>query len=101
VSSKEETMSFIVAIHDVSDPDRFWGGAGETLAQLPTGVTLLTSYPQQDGTRAVCLWDAPSVDAVRDIVDTAAGDSSRNEYFAVDPQHPGARGVPTQAATAR
>jgi hypothetical protein len=91
-------MSFIVAIHDVSDPDRFWGAAGEALAQLLPGVTLLTTYPQHDGARAVCLWEAPSVDAVREIVDTGAGDSSRNEYFEVDPQHPGTRGLPTQAA---
>ena len=93
-------MSYIVAIHDVSDPDRFWGGAGETLADLPDGVTLRESYPQHDGSRAVCLWEAPSVDAVREIVDGAGGDSSRNEYFEVDPQHPGARGLPTQAGTA-
>jgi hypothetical protein len=92
-------MSYIVAIHDVSDPDRFWGGAAEALAQLPPAVTLHVTYPQQDGSRAVCLWEAPSVDAVREVVDGAAGDFSRNEYFEVDPRHPGVRGLPTQTAT--
>ena len=94
-------MSFIVAIHDVSDPGRFWGAASEGLAQLPPSVSLLTTYPQADGARAVCLWEAPSVDAVREIVDTGTGDFSRNEFFEVDPQHPGTRGLPAQAATGR
>lgn len=33
-------------------------------------------------------------EAVRQIVEGAAGDSSRNEFFEVDPKHAGARGLP-------
>lgn len=50
------------------------------------------------GRKAVCLWEAESMDAVRQILEGAAGDSSRNEFFEVDPQHAGARGLPEQSA---
>jgi hypothetical protein len=91
-------MPYFVAIHDVSDPERFWGGVAEGIGGMPQGVALHATYPSQDGSKAVCLWEADSVDTVRQIVEGAAGDSSRNEFFEVDPQHAGARGVPQQSA---
>jgi hypothetical protein len=84
-------MAYIVAIHDISDPDRFWGAAD--LSALPSGVTLHASYPRGDGSRAVCLWEADSVDTVRDLVESVTGDASRNEFFEADSQHAGARGL--------
>ena len=90
-------MTYVVAIHDVSDPERFWGGAAESLASLPQGVALRATFPQEGGAKAVCLWEADSVDAVRQVVDSAAGDTSRNEYFEVDSRHPGTRGLPEKS----
>jgi hypothetical protein len=87
-------MPYIVAIHDISDPDRFWRAAGAA-AELPPGVALHSSFPRDDGSRAVCLWEADSVDAVRELVDGAVGEYSRNEFFEVDSQHAGARGLPS------
>ena len=84
-------MAYIVAIHEISDPDRFWGAADS--AAIPAGITLHASYPRGDGTRAACLWEADSVDAVRDLVESATGDASRNEFFEADPQHAGAIGL--------
>jgi hypothetical protein len=86
-------MAYIVAIHDISDPEAFWGAASS--AELPSGVKILSTYPQEDGSRAVCLWEADSVDTVRDAVNGLAGDFSHNEFFEVDPQHPGTTGLPT------
>ena len=51
-----------------------------------------------DGTRAVCLWEADSVEKVRDVVDGAAGDISNNEFFEVDPGHPATSGLPVSSA---
>ena len=34
--------------------------------------------------KAGCLWEADSVEAMRDLVDGALGPYSRNEYFAAD-----------------
>jgi hypothetical protein len=90
-------MPYFVAIHDVSDPERFWGGAAEGIGSLPQGVALHATYPRHGGSKAVCLWEAESMDAVRQIVEGAAGDSSRNEFFEVDPQHAGARGLPQRS----
>jgi hypothetical protein len=84
-------MAYIVAVHDISDPDRFWGAADPSA--IPAGITLQATYPRSDGTRAVCLWEADSLDDVRNLVDTMAGDSSRNEFFEADPAHAGAVGL--------
>jgi hypothetical protein len=91
-------MSYVVAIHEISDPDRFWGAADPSA--IPEGVTLHATYPRGDGARAVCLWEADSVDTVRDLVDGLAGDAARNEFFEADPQHMGALGL-SPAAGAR
>jgi hypothetical protein len=93
-------MPFIVAIHDVSDPARFWGSAAEGVGNLPQGVTLHSTYPQGDGAKAVCLWEADSVETVRQTIESGAGDSSRNQFFEADPGHEGARGFPAQATSA-
>ena len=90
-------MAYIVAIHDVSDPDGFWGAAGSL--ELPADVKIVSTYPRADGSRAVCLWEADSVQKVRDIVDGAAGDISNNEFFEVDPGHAATTGLPVSSTT--
>jgi hypothetical protein len=92
-------MSYIVAIHNISDPERFWGAAGAS--EPPPGFTLHSSYPRTDGSRAVCLWEAESVDAVRDLIASVTGDASDNEFFEVDTRHAGLRGLPTATAATR
>ena len=89
-------MAHTVAIHEVEDPERFWGAAGSI--DLPEGVAILSTYPRADGTRAVCLWEADSADSVREIVEGAAGDISHNEFFEVDPGHPATTGLPVSSA---
>jgi hypothetical protein len=86
-------VAFIVAIHNISDPDPFWAATADT-SKLPSEVTLYSTYPQSDGSKAVCLWQASSVDRLREIVDAVTGDMSRNEFFEVDPKHSGTRGLP-------
>ncbi len=73
---------FIVAKHTISDPAQFWGLA--QTAQLPAGMTLHTTFPNAGGTQAVCLWEADSVDTVRQLIDGLAGSISQNEFFEVD-----------------
>ena len=89
-------MAYIVAIHDIRDPDRFWGAADPSA--IPAGITLHSTYPRGDGSRAVCLWEADSVDAVQELIDSLLGDASRNEFYEVDPQHAGTLGLPAGAA---
>jgi hypothetical protein len=84
-------MTYIVAIHDISDPDRFWNAAAASTP--PPDIALHATYPRSDGSRAVCLWEADSVETVRNLVESTMGDASRNEFFEADPQHAGALGM--------
>ena len=79
----------VIAIHSISDPERFWGGQ----LDLPDGVSLHSVLPNHDGSRAVCVWEADSVGTVTDLVEGAAGAISNNEYYEVNTQN--AQGVPS------
>ena len=80
---------YVVVHHKFIDsPTAF--ARGETLIRnedAPTGVIGLQFYPARDGSEAVCLWEAPSVESVQQYVDSTLGDSSANACFAVDAEH--------------
>jgi hypothetical protein len=80
---------YVVAIHSISDPRAFWAAQ----LDLPEGTTLPTAVPNADGTRGICIFESDSVDTVRNLVESAAGQISKNEYFAVDEQN--AKGLPS------
>jgi hypothetical protein len=77
----------IVAIHTISDPARFWAPA-----ELPAGFQVVTALPNEDGTRGVCVWEAESLEAVKQLVESAYGDVSQSEFFELNTQN--AMGVP-------
>ena len=89
---------YVTVIHDISDPDQFWGRSDQ-LASMPEGLQVRSSYPNDDGTRAVCLWEGDSEQAVKDAVEGLVGDVSTNEYFGVNPQN--AIGLPAAAPAAQ
>jgi hypothetical protein len=74
----------VVAVHTISDPDRFNSSVQTGMADMPPGFRVASMLPSSEGDRAVCVWEAESVDAVRSLVDGTTGDSSSNEFFAVD-----------------
>jgi hypothetical protein len=82
---------FVIAIHSISDPERFFGGE----LDLPEGVRLLSVLPNRGGSRAVCVWEADSAGTVERLVEGAAGEISDNEYFEVDADK--AQGLPAAA----
>jgi len=71
---------YIVAQHRIKDPARFWSISPEG----PGNPRLQAAYPSLDKTKGVCLWESDSVDALRDFLDTLAGDAAENTYFEVD-----------------
>jgi hypothetical protein len=89
---------YVVAIHAIDDPKTFWDTAQGTLAELPEGTTVHSTIPNEDGSRAVCLWQSGSVDTVRGLVEGAVGHVSTNEYFEVNDQN--AVGLPNVPAAA-
>ena len=73
----------IIAIHKISDPAKFWEVLGSN-NQLPEGVKVQGMLPGTDGSIAVCIWQADSLETVKNIVVSAVGKYSSNEFFAVD-----------------
>jgi hypothetical protein len=84
---------YITVVHEITDPSTFWGAAQEAITQpMPEGVSLHGVLPSTNGSHAVCLWEAPSVDAVREMVESLVGQVSKNDYHEVDSAN--ARGLP-------
>ena len=88
----------IGVIHRISDPATAQA-KGQSLFEPHEGVRLLQFCPSQDFTAATCIWEAGSVEAVRDLVDPTLGDTSEQTYFAVATEQ--AVGVPEAEAAAR
>jgi hypothetical protein len=74
----------VVAVHTISDPDRFYSSVEAGMANMPAGLRVEALLPSPDRSRAVCLWEADSLEAVSSLVEDTVGDSSTNEFFAVD-----------------
>lgn len=92
---------YVVVQHTISEPGAFWNAADPTT--LSPDVKLHHTFPTPDGTRAVCIWEAESVDAVRNVLEPRIGQFSRNEYFAVENREGFARPsrVPETAAAGK
>jgi hypothetical protein len=69
-------------IHRISDPETAQS-SGQALFEPQEGMQLLQFVPSQDFSAATCLWEAESIDAVRDLVDPALGDASEQTYYEV------------------
>lgn len=73
---------YIVANHTISDPAQFWGLAKST--PVPSPLKLHSVFPSTDGARGTCLWEAPSLDAVKQFVETLTSAFASNEYMVVE-----------------
>jgi hypothetical protein len=72
---------YVLVQHTISEPAAFWNDADpRTLPQ----VKLHHTFPAPDGTRAVCIWEADTVEALRNLLEPMVGKVSRNEYFTVE-----------------
>lgn len=80
---------YVVVVHNISDPEKFWSTAQSALESggIPETITVHASFPDPSGTKAVCLWEASSVEPVRDFIEEAVGAVSDNEYFEVAAQN--------------
>ena len=85
----------IGVIHRISDPETAQS-KGQSLFEPHDGVQLLQFCPSQDLSTATCIWEARSIDAVRDLVDPTLGDASEQTYFAIATEQ--AVGLPKTAA---
>jgi hypothetical protein len=77
---------YVVVQHRFSNPEVAFA-RGERLIKnegAPEGAWGLQFYPSRDGSAATCLWEAPSVQAIQQYVDSTLGDSSENTCYEVD-----------------
>lgn len=90
---------FIAIEHDIHDPRSFQKCA-EDVFPLPDGLHVHQFFPATDMSRAVCLYEAPSVDRLSEYLDGTLGDSSTQRYFPITTAH--AIGLPesVEASTA-
>ena len=95
---------YVVAQHQFKDSQTAFS-RGERLIKnegAPPGVHGLQFYPSRGGSAATCLWEADSVGAVQEYVDSTLGDSSENSCYEVDAEQAFAArplGLPELAAT--
>jgi hypothetical protein len=84
---------YVVVQHRIHNPEVAFA-RGERLIKnegAPAGVRGLQFYPSEDASAVTCLWEAPSVDAVQQYVDTTLGESSSNFCYAVNAEQSFAR----------
>ncbi len=74
---------YIMVQHTISDPATFHSRAEEANASMPSNLKLHHVFSTPDGTKAVCVWEAPSITAVKDFLEPAVGKYGRNEYYEV------------------
>jgi hypothetical protein len=84
---------FVTIEHDIHDPAEFQARA-ERAMPPPDGLHVHQFLPASDLSHATCLYEADSLEAVRDFVDGALGPSSTQRYFAVAEDH--AMGLPVR-----
>ena len=62
----------VVVQHRITDPEKFFSmNAEEVAGGGPPGVQGRQFFPSQDRSAAVCLWEADSIDTLRDYLDPA------------------------------
>jgi hypothetical protein len=72
----------VAVIHRIKDQDAFFSNIEEAMKEgPPEGLELPASATSKDRATMICLWEAPSVDAVREAVESVVGDSADNEYL--------------------
>ncbi len=75
---------YAVVHHRISDPEQFWSLVQQATPNLPESLTIHHCLPKADGSEALCVWEGPSLQEVRETVESAVGEYSRNEYFEAD-----------------
>jgi hypothetical protein len=76
---------YVVVHHQTKDPDAAAARAQKLISGegAPPNTRNLQMYPARDLSIVTCLWEADSVEAVQDYVDSTLGDSSENKAYEV------------------
>ena len=90
-------LMHIVVQHRITDPEKFFSAdPDEIVGAGPPGVQGRQFFPSSDRSTAVCLWEADSIDTLRDYLDSVTAGAAENSYFEVDREL--AMGLPETAS---
>jgi hypothetical protein len=81
----EEGVMHLGVVHTIRDRAAWDSVVFDESLEFPPGFELLGSVTQDDVSRAICIWDAPSVDALQRMLDEMLGAASVNDCFVADP----------------
>jgi len=79
-----------VAVHHIITDQQKWGQVTNKMMEvverggLPQGLKALMYLPGADGRKADCLWEAQSVDTLKNFLDREIGSAARNDYFQIN-----------------
>jgi hypothetical protein len=82
-----------MAIHTISDADRFWSACKRGHAHLPAGTRWTLAVASADGTRGINLLVGASLEHVKEFFEPLVGQYSTTEYFEADAEN--AVGLPS------
>jgi hypothetical protein len=74
---------YIVAHHDIANPEDFWASAQRNLPRLPeAGVKrVVTVFPNQNMDVCTCVWEADSIENLDRYLREKLGTASRETYY--------------------
>jgi hypothetical protein len=76
---------FVAIYHEIHDQAEFKQKVN-AMAPPPQELQRHQFFTATDLSRAACLWEAPTVDALRDYIDSSLEPASTQTYFAVNEQ---------------
>jgi hypothetical protein len=82
---QEEAVMHLGVVHTIRDRAAWDSVVNVENLEFPPGFELLSSVTQDDVSRTICIWDAPSVDALQRMLDELLGAASVNDCFVADP----------------
>ena len=74
---------YVVAQHTILDREKAME-VGQALFSPPAGITFHYFLPNPETSKAICLWEADSLETVKNLVDRTLGSTAKNEFFEVD-----------------
>ena len=80
---------FVQVVHNITDKTVWVQRTADFEKQvLPKEFTLHCSATSTDRTKAFCLWEAQSVEALASFLDNATAGAAQNIYYAIDENAP-------------
>jgi hypothetical protein len=76
---------YIGVIHRISDPKGFQEAEAAAMEQgLPEGFDSPIHSATSDHATGICIWRGPSLQDVRQVVESVVGEFSINEFYQLD-----------------